>query len=341
MKKHSELKIRQKTKVFGYPDAFHFRGSVIMRVALPVLLCTAWSVAIFLIYVLVPSSPKYVAIETLFIQIISLVLSLLLVFRTNTAYDRYWEGRRLWGTLIKDCRNLARFVWVGVDEKTDDDHREKKAAVKLILAYFISVKYHLRLERGIKDANDTVCVTMPKYGNFEMGEDVSPNLPVDISHLIAAYVTTQRKRETIDISQYGAMVNTLNSMIEVLTNLERILTSPIPFAYNVHLKQALYIYLILLPFQLVSKLNGWSIALTLLASFTLLGVESIGAEIEQPFGLDRNDLPLDRFCEEMRKELYVLMKKPRVELGDWELAALANHSSISLHLPLQEQNQRM
>jgi len=352
MPRQVQSKVRNKSKVYGWPDALKWKGSVVKRVSLPVFLLTSWSVVIWILYSLVPESKQYISIKTLFIQIISLVLSLLLVFRTNTAYDRYWEGRRLWGTLIKDCRNLARFIWVGVTESDPNSVKEKIAALKLVLAYFIAVKNHLRLQRGIKDQNGNVRAELdalipPKrqaqlvklehenllddMSNNGSGtivqlfdDHVAPNLPVDISHLLSAYISEQRKKETIDVAQFGSMVAALSSMIEVLTNLERILTSPIPIAYNTHLKQALYIYLILLPLQLVAELGVWSIILTFLASFTLVGVESIGSEIENPFGTDENDLPLERFCDEMTTELNTLMKKPRVDLAEWDWFAMAD-----------------
>ena len=109
-----------------------------------------------------------------------------------------------------------------------------------------------------------------------------------------------RAREAVDAIQMGQMIGALNGMVDTLSNLERIRTSPVPLAYSIHLRQTVLLYLYALPFQLVDpvKAMGWSsIIVVAIASFTLLGIEAIGAEIEQPFGYDYNDLRLDLFCQ--------------------------------------------
>ncbi|KAL7751019.1 hypothetical protein RI367_003599 [Sorochytrium milnesiophthora] len=348
--RHGAFKVHLHAATYGYPTAMRFRGSVVPRIWLPVSIMTLWSVAVYLINIYVCQSGKFcVSFPTIFLTISSLVLSLLLAFRTNTAYERFWEGRRLWSSLVISSRNLARVIWVGIDEPEPQDHIEKRAALKLLLAYFIAVKNYLRGDFGLYDRQgrprpefETLIppkkrVQIAKLAqDRKVNESMSPaslspqgelvitqdNLPVDISHLLSAYFIGHMKRKTIDAPQFALLTNTTNSMVDALTSLDRILTTPIPRAYNIHLKQVIYMYLFLLPFQVINDFKSYAILICFLVSFTFIGVESIGAEIENPFGTDDNDLPLELYILDLKEELYQLMEKPRVELADWELVAV-------------------
>ena len=92
-------------------------------------------------------------------------------------------------------------------------------------------------------------------------------------------------------------------MLDVVGICERILTTPIPLAYSIHLKQLLLIYCLSLPFQMVGQLEWMTAPIVALISFTLLGIEEIGIQIEDPFGHDANDLPLDRICNNMMRNI--------------------------------------
>lgn len=114
------------------------------------------------------------------------------------------------------------------------------------------------------------------------------------------------------------MMIAISGLTDCLSNLERIRTSPIPFAYTIHLKQTLFLYLASLPFQLLSSMGWATIPILFIASFTLLGIESIGGEIENPFGYDENDLRQDDFIDTVRKELHQIMERPsRIDLDAW------------------------
>jgi putative membrane protein len=124
------------------------------------------------------------------------------------------------------------------------------------------------------------------------------------------------------------MINSLNALIDVMSNLERIRDSPVPIAYTIHLKQTLTLYLLSLPFQLVGVMQYSTIIVVAIASFTLLGLEAIGHEIENPFGYDLNDLHLEAFCDTLKTELQQISERPHnlenqhwntpVELGNFE-----------------------
>ena len=270
-----------------------FKGSVIPAIYNRVLCCGLFGVFISLLhYFNLPVS--YPIFENV---IPSIVLGLLLVFRTNTAYERFWEGRKSWGNLANNVRNLARQIWVVVAEETQEDRIEKVWILRLLVAFAVASKLHLRGE----------------FVNSELQELMSPkryfklksmnNPPLEVAFWIGDYLQQQYNRDRQSGYQLVAMQNLLNNLVDNLGACERILKTPMPLAYTIHLKQLLLIYCLLLPFQMVDKLGFWTGAIVALISFTLFGIEEIGLEIENPFGYDANDLPLDAICNTMKRNI--------------------------------------
>ncbi|MGB3760165.1 MAG: bestrophin family ion channel [Rivularia sp. (in: cyanobacteria)] len=227
----------------------------------------------------------------------SIVLGLLLVFRTNTAYDRFWEGRKAWGDIVNNVRNLARLILVSVDEICPEDRKEKTAALRLLVAFAVATKLHLRslpinneLEELMLESRYMTLLTMN-------------HPPLEIAFWIGDYLQQECNNNRLNNYQLIAMQELINSMVDNLGACERILKTPIPFAYTIHLKQLLLLYCLLLPFQLVDSL-GWATGgITAVISFTLFGIEAIGLEIENPFGFDDNDLPLNAICNTMKRNI--------------------------------------
>ncbi|BAY74040.1 hypothetical protein NIES25_04500 [Nostoc linckia NIES-25] len=227
----------------------------------------------------------------------SIVLGLLLVFRTNTAYERFWEGRKCWGSIVNNVRNLARQIWVSVDEISPDDKDNKIAALNLLVAFAVATKRHLRGE----PVNDELEELMPssKYVKLK----IMNNPPIEVAFWIGDYLQQQYYRNCINSYQLTAMQELLNNLVDNLGSCERILKTPMPLAYAIHLKQLLVLYCFLLPFQIVKELGWWTGLITALVGFTVFGIEAIGLEIENPFGYDTNDLPLDTICKTMKSNI--------------------------------------
>ncbi|WP_448562375.1 bestrophin family protein [Trichothermofontia sp.] len=262
------------------------RGSVLPAVLPRTILCGLFGELITVVYTL--GWP--VALPVLAGVIPNIVLGLLLVFRTNTAYERFWEGRKLWGSLINTVRNLARQIWVIVAEKDSHDRETKKAALHLLVAFAVATKLHLREERVNEELANLIpidCYAKLKTVN---------NPPLSVAFWISDYLQQQYYRRCLNIDQLNTMQNLVDDMVEALGGCERILRTPMPLAYAIHLKQLLLIYCLTLPFQFVSELSWWTGPIVALVSFTLFGIEEIGLEIENPFGHDPNDLPLDTIC---------------------------------------------
>ncbi|KAI8816333.1 Bestrophin, RFP-TM, chloride channel-domain-containing protein [Fimicolochytrium jonesii] len=307
-RKHHARKIRNESRN-SYTEILRVRASVIPRVLVPSLLHTVWAALWTTLYQV--AGWRWISIPPQLITILGVVISLLLVFRTNTAYDRYWEGRRVWGTLITQIRNLARFVWIGVQTPDTALVYEKKGAMNLLLGFAVATKHYLRSELGHKYADlHHLLVHLPEFRSGAKDPNVK-NLPLEISFHISSYIAACRQKELIDVSQQTAMVNALSSMIDCLTSFERIRNTPIPIAYSVHLQQTLTLYILALPFQLVSVLYWGTIPVCWIAAFTMLGIECIGGEIENPFGYDENDLQVEEFCRSTREELLRVMVRPQ------------------------------
>jgi putative membrane protein len=150
---------------------------------------------------------------------------------------------------------------------------------------------------------------VPEFStNADMFQNVD-NLPLELSFHLSQHCAKLRKNDMIDIPQYSNTITALSGMVDCLSNLERIWKSPLPISYSIHLRQTVLLYLLTLPFQLIGPIGWVTIPVVFLASFTLLGIESIGTEIENPFGYDYNDLRMDVFCECIRKELDQMMSR--------------------------------
>ncbi|HEY9691819.1 MAG TPA: bestrophin family ion channel [Oculatellaceae cyanobacterium] len=273
--------------------ALTLKGSVIPAIYKRVIFCGAFG---FFISILdhfgVP-----VSFTNLDGVVSSIVLGLLLVFRTNTAYERFWEGRKIWGTLVNNVRNLARLIWVAIEEKNLEDREYKEANMRLLVAFAVATKLHLRSEA----VNSELEGLMPPARYFKLKTMNNP--PLEIAFWVGDYFQSQYQCNCLNLYQLNALNDVLNSMVDMLGASERILKTPIPLAYSIHLKQLLLIYCLLLPFQFVDSLNWGTGGIVALISFTLFGIEEIGEEIENPFGHDSNDLPLDAICATMRRNI--------------------------------------
>jgi putative membrane protein len=227
----------------------------------------------------------------------NIVLGLLLVFRTNTAYERFWEGRKCWGAIVNTSRNLARQIWIAVAEESPSDRAGKIAALRLIIAFSIATKLHLRQEAVNQELENLI--------SLEQYRKLKPmsHPPLEVAFWIGDYLQEQYERQRLNIYQLSDMHKLLDLLVDMLGGCERILRTPMPIAYAIHLKQLLLLYCLSLPFQMVSSIQWWTGPVVALISFTLFGIEEIGIEIENPFGHDPNDLPLDAICATIQRNI--------------------------------------
>ncbi|AFY49845.1 putative membrane protein [Nostoc sp. PCC 7524] len=293
-------------KKHWFQIAFQLKGSVISAIYKRVICCALFGVLVSLLYFLkIPVSQPILSSV-----IPSIVLGLLLVFRTNTAYDRFWDGRKCWGSIVNNTRNIARQIWVSVDEKGTKDKETKIAVLYLLVAFAVATKLHLRGERINQELEDLISPS--KYFKLQ----TMNNPPLEIAFWIGDYLQQQYTRNCLNSYQLTSIQELLNNLVDNLGACERILKTPMPLAYSIHLKQLLLLYCLLLPFQMVENLGWWTGLFVGIVSFTLFGIEAIGLEIENPFGYDANDLPLDAICLTMKRNIEDLISlSPNVRLS--------------------------
>lgn len=282
--------------------AFKIEGSVIPSILTRVLFCTiiAFLISIFDHFKLPIQWSMFGSIVPNVIS--NLVLGLLLVFRTNTAYERFWEGRKEWGMIIFNVRNLARQIQVYLTAKSPEDIQAKNAIMRLLVAFAIATRLHLR-NQAVNQELETL-MTEEQFNKLK-----SVNLPpLEISLWIGNYLKEKYEQNNLTMDHLTNMDTLLDNMVSALTGCERIAYTPMPVAYAIHLKQLLLLYCLSLPFQIVNDLHWYSAPIVGLISFTLLGIEEIGNEIENPFDGDANDLPLDEICHTLSQNVEDLIK---------------------------------
>jgi putative membrane protein len=182
-------------------------------------------------------------------------------------------------------------------ERETRDRQQKVTILRMLVAFAVAVKLHLRGQRP-----DDELRSLMSNEQFQKLTTMN-HPPLEIAFWIGDYLQLQYQRDRLNVYQLAAMQQTLNSLVDVLGGCERILKTPIPLAYAIHLKQLLLIYCITLPFQVVSAVGWWTGPLVALIGFTLFGIEEIGVEIEDPFGCDPNDLPLNEICNTLLRNI--------------------------------------
>jgi ion channel-forming bestrophin family protein len=272
---------------------FDLRGSMVPQIIGRVLVCVLWAGCVVWLHGRFP----IIAIPSTVHGLVGLALGLLLVFRTNSSYDRFWEGRRQWGNIVNASRNLAR---------ASRPHLESSPAlyrelVRWTIAFSYASMNHLRGANGFPQIAERLGLVL------EPAHYKSNHMPLACA-LEASEALERGKREGL-LTPYTQMVldGYLQQLVDSIGACERIHRTPLPFAYMLHLRRALVVYCFSLPFALVETFRWETIPAILLVAYIFFGIEEIGVEIEDPFGEDVNDLPLDRFCHAIEETLLQLI----------------------------------
>ncbi|KAG0266824.1 hypothetical protein DFQ27_009397 [Actinomortierella ambigua] len=376
-------------------DTLRLRGSVIPIILTDCAIVTTFSAIVWYVDTYYEINLKWPPVIA---SSLGVVIGLILAFRTNTAYDRFWEGRKLWSNMDIQIRNFSRQIWAGMKETRHtptgeiapatppaagngsassssrshglfgrsadgkdtkdnkaatpaaaagpatksnslatlgphaDDH-EKVLVINLALAYAVAVKHHLRQEFGVRyydleyllppgfvpcAATDHVEIKVKhdkalgdRYRHYNQepwmirsgNSEGQISLPLEIAYALTQWVLAENRASRLEGPVVGNLMSSINSMVDVFTNMERIVFTPIPLAYSIHLRQVVYLYCLALPFGFLASVGLGTIPLMALVAFTLFGIEGIGREIENPFGKDANDLHMDEFCQDLKREL--------------------------------------
>lgn len=279
---------------------FDIKGSLVREITGRVLLCTVWSA--FIVYLHLHQ--REIGIPSLIHSVIGTALGLLLVFRTNASYDRFWEGRKLWGGIVNETRNLVR-----TSEAYLMDHPEIRKEITLWMLAFTYAT--MNMLRGKKDLGPVVNQLHPDEVSSALS---SPHPALYAAQKISKILQDAKNKKIISDYAQATIDQNVHYLVDYLGACERINKTPLPFAYVVHLRRALVIYCFTLPFALVD-LFAWewmTVVGTLFLSYVYFGIEEIGVEIENPFGEDENDLPLEDICESIHRNTRGLLTVPIV-----------------------------
>lgn len=223
-------------------------------------------------------------------SLLGFVLALLLVFRTNSAYDRWWEGRKLWGALVNNSRNLS--LKINAVVTTDND---KKYWASMISNYVFAMKEHLR--EGVNF--DELSFELNDIAHYKSVEHVPNAIAGDMyKRLHKLY-----KDNVISGDQLITLDKELKAFTDIIGGCERIKKTPIPYSYSLFLKKFIFLYVITIPLGMSLEFTYWTIPIATLILYVLGSIELIAEEIEDPFGTDANDLPTDILAETIRRNV--------------------------------------
>ena len=344
---------RDMSKHSKWPWFLRMHGSVLPKMILPLCVVAVWSTAVTLISWKVHK----LVVSSLLLTVLGFVVAMAISFRTSSAYERYAEGRKYWSQLIFVGQNLARTIWIHTAEREGELGKEdllaKLTGLNLIIAFAMALKHKLRFEPGIDydDMRDLVLYldTFAKAADPEIPRPAPPsrmkavgtylgvtmaesnprkrikrskkplgNLPLEILNHLSAYVDSLIANGTLSVSLYqNQAITGVVALNEILIGTERVLHTPLPIAYSIAISQITWVYVMLLPFQLWADLNWITIPGTIVAAYIILGIAAIGREIENPFGNDVNDLPLEAYCEELANDIDVITSMPAPNVAEF------------------------
>ncbi len=217
---------------------------------------------------------------------LSLVLGWLLVFRTNTAYSRWWEARTLWGALVNASRNAAlKFHRLG-----DVNSADRELARQLIVAFPIALRCHLRGEPQSE---------LPRRVSEMVGE--VQHYPQAIASRLYELLGRAKKSGEVDGDEMRVLDAELLRLMDICGGCERILKTRIVKSYRVFARQCVMIFLATFPWGVAHDFSYWTVPLTCISAYFMLGLETVAEHVEEPFGYDEDDLDLESLCETIER----------------------------------------
>lgn len=275
---------------------FIWRGSVLKKIVVQLSIITLFSLAIYFFKGRIFDYKVHLN-PTIF-TLIGLALAIFMGFCNSASYDRFWEGRKLWGLLVIETRSLTRQILSLVNDSSPEAKEEKERIIKLISAFSWSLNFQLRDKTGTEHLERLLS---PEQLEQVKNKKFIPNI---ILGFIADWLNEQNKKGNIDTIVMTSMDHQLNQFSNISGGCERIYNTPLPFAYSVLLHRTVYLYCFWLPFGLVDSL-GWMMPLiVLLISYTFIALDAIIQEIGEPFGEEENDLALNSICRTIEFSIF-------------------------------------
>nr|WP_312536066.1 bestrophin family ion channel [Moraxella sp. CTOTU47618] len=286
---------------------FVLQGSYFKRLIVPQVLLFIFSFVIYFYQTHIATEP--VPLNPSVFAILGISLAIFHGFCNNAAYDRFWEGRKLWGTLVWLSRNIARQVMT----LPNVSMAEKQAFIRHQIAFVHSLRQQLRGEDNTANLQRLLTVE-------EQQAVVGQNfIALRLTQIMGQMLANWQAEQKIDVWQWQSLDNTLGEIAHIQAGCERINNTPIPYAYFVLLHRTVYLYCFMLPFGLGNTIGWVTPFVVSFVGYTFMALNEIVDEISEPFGTGENELPLGMMCDTIETQLAMLShqqfapeQKPRV-----------------------------
>ena len=285
--------VRDKTNSFAL--LFAWRGTILPKV-FPALMVGVL-ISTLLVYLATQHYVTAPAVPVIGFTVFGVILSIFLSFRNTACYDRWWEGRKLWGSLVNNSRNLALKMNSLLPH---DDEKNRSFFKKIIPLFAVELKNHLQ--------NEKTRLALDAQPHHEItGFDTSKHIPNQVVAVLLNKIHLLKRDRVITEFELLYINNELQSFMDICGACERIKNTPIPYSYSAFIKKFIFLYIITLPLGFALTLGYFTIPATLFISYVLASLELIAEEIEDPFGNDDNDLPMERIAANISKNVHDIL----------------------------------
>lgn len=288
---------KKKTNWFGM--LFEWNGSVLPQLLPRLFILFLYTTATVYFRDTLLECHLYVnpAIFTLF----GIALAIFLGFRNTVSYDRFWEGRKLWGALLNDTRSLARQSHTLVDGVDYDKQRTQ--FILMLTALVHALKHQLR------ETNPDADMERLLSNSYSQKLQTAVFKPIVILKELGIWVNIAKRDGKLDSITQVAFDENLNKLSDIIGGCERIASTPIPYTYSVLLHRTVYIYCFLLPLGFGESMLWTLPFVTVFIAYTFVALEAIADELEDPFGVEPNDLALNAMSAMIENTLLELDNK--------------------------------
>jgi putative membrane protein len=286
--------IKKKTNWFGM--LFEWDGSVLPKILPRLAILFLYTIAI--VYFRDTSLEYHLYINPAIFTLFGIALAIFLGFRNTVSYDRFWEGRKLWGALLNDTRSLARQSHTLIDG--DDYHKQRTHFIVMLTALVHALKHQLRKTNADLDMYRLL-------GNsYDKKIQIAVFKPIIILKELGLWINKAKNDGKLDSITQVAFDENLNKLSDIIGGCERIASTPIPYTYSILLHRTVYIYCFLLPFGFGESML-WTLPFVIVfIAYTFVALEAIADELEDPFGIEPNDLALDAMAAMIENTLLEL-----------------------------------
>lgn len=239
-------------------------------------------------------------------SLLGIVLGLVLVFRTNTAYERWWEGRKLWGALINETRNLAMKIHAFIPE---EDQNNRLFFQRYITNYVYAMKGHLRGKVNLTEFEFTDELPLPEL-------EKAKHVPNIIASTLYYKCNQLYQHQQISGDQFIILDKEVKALTDIVGACERIKNTPIPYSYSLFMKKFIFIYTMTMPLGFITSFAYWTVPVVMFVFYVLVSIELIAEEVEEPFGVDSNDLPMEEMAMRIKQNVKEILANRQMAVNN-------------------------